>query len=490
MGVNQEEVRRINDKIIQDSFNTSFYNDAFEKLEKIASLYPDNPAQIEADSDAYISGVTQEMPRDDVEKISKPLDEVKNAYAEQAMEDFNKANLQQADETSMHNTFVSKRMAENAAKTNAPQKVQIALAANFFHQIDDDVKVGRLSVKEAINLRDTYSRNLIINHYGDIARSPNTSIEEKLRWREQFIDGKTGEDVVDKMMTPEQRLDAVMKIESTTHQLEERERQMRSARKSARDDLIERELVQLYKDEQIAGFKGSYEWEKRKRMIEPLAETMDQLKMIQNFDKVWETAPSTKIAISKAKRDGTANEAFYYGLWKEGYIDADTYVKEIDSLDNNLHNSLHSSKGEEIKSRFISVFNYDNFGKNEAYNVAWSAYQDRLAGLDHIATAQEHEDAYKYAMDVAKAFPGDQVDFEQRRQKIDFYRETGFSVDSVDTMFDDSITELTRKRRKNIDVEAEKDLIYAGLFGKINTKVKNPTQTNIIIDKYKKIKGE
>ena len=98
MGVNQEEVRRINDKIIQDSFNTSFYNDAFEKLEKIASLYPDNPAQIEADSDAYISGVTQEMPRDDVEKISKPLDEVKNAYAEQAMEDFNKANLQQADQ--------------------------------------------------------------------------------------------------------------------------------------------------------------------------------------------------------------------------------------------------------------------------------------------------------------------------------------------------------------------------------------------------------
>ena len=166
MGENQEkEVKRINDKIIQGSFNTSFYNDGFEKLEQISSANAENPAQIELEASAYIAGITQDIPRDDVEKIAKPLNTIKDAYAEQAMENFNKANLQQADETSMHNTFVSKRMAENAVKTNAPQKIQIALASNFFNQIDEDVEVGRLSVRDAIYLRDSYSRNLIINHY-------------------------------------------------------------------------------------------------------------------------------------------------------------------------------------------------------------------------------------------------------------------------------------------------------------------------------------
>ena len=490
MGPNIEEIKKINDKILQDSFNTSFYNDAFNKLEEIFQNNQENPSKLQLESDAYISGSMQEIPKEDAEKIVEPIVEVKNAYAEQAEENFNETHLKQADDVSMHNTFVSKRMAENAATQGAPEKVQIALASNFFSQIDEDVSVGRLSQKEGIALRQLYSRNLIINHYGDISRSKNLSIEDKLRWREQFIDGKTGEIVIDEMMSPEERLDAVLKIESANNQLEDREQQMKARLKSQKADIVERELVQLIKDEQIGGFKGAFEWEKRKNMLIPLADSLDQIKMIQNVDKVWEVSPAVKIAIAEAKRNGTANEAFFYGLWKDGYIPASEFVSQTESLNDSLHTSLSSGKGDQIKSRFKSVFNYDNLGKNEAYNVAWSVYQDEIASLDHVATNEEHENAYKKAMDVAKAFPGDQTDFEKRRGYISFYKDTGFSVDAIDTMFDDSITELTKKKRKNIDVEAEKDLIYSGLFDKINKKKKNNQQTNIIIDKYKKIKGE
>lgn len=485
-----DNIQKETQALVQDAYNTSFYNDSLSHLATIAEQYKDNPAQLEVEGSAYISGLSSELDSADTERITAPLIEVKNAYVKQATENFGQQQLDNASKQTIHDVFVSKSMAEQASEEGTPDTVQATLAANFFSDVDAAVQSKRLSIKDAIQLRDDYTRNLVISNYGSISRDPRISTEQKLKWRQKFIDGQTGEETIDKMMTPEDRLNAVLKIESSNNELELREARMKKAIDDQLEDTIEGQMASLLK-QKISGKLVGKQYDAAKQSLMMQAKTPEQIKKIEQMDDLFDITPDTKLRMSEAEQNGTANEAFYWGLWNEGFIPTETYIQKVEGLSNSLHTSLNSSKGEQIKNRMKSVFNYDNMGKNEAYNVAWSAYSDYLANLDHVATSEEHEAAYKQAMEVAKAFPGDTINYDERQQKIDFYSEAGLPYYTVDNEYTNSLVDVSRQlKTSNFNEEEQKDLIYSKLYDRIYKKTNSKNKTNIIIDRYKKIKGE
>jgi len=487
--LNTKNIPTLADVAPQEAFNTSFYNDSFVGLADIAERNKDNPAQLELESNAYIDGAIQDMPSAVSEKAVEPLVNVKNSYVKQATETFNDEQVAQANAQAVHNVFVSKNVAEIAGE-NAPEEVQATLFANFLSDVDGAVSSGKLTRSEGIKLTEDYTRNLIIKQYGSISRDPNLTIEQKLEWRRKFIDGETGEPAFDKNTTPEDRLNSVLKIENANTELEAREARMKKQLDGDFEDSLEEQMTNLLK-QQIDGKMGSKEFDAKKKRLIMMAKTPEQIKKIQDLDKVWEVSPSVKLQMSEAEQNGTANKAFYYGLWEAGFIPMQTYIDKTESLNDSLHTALNSSKGEQIKSRMKSVFNYDNLGKNEAYNVAWSAYQDYLAALDHVATSEDHEKAYEQAIKISKAFPGDTLDYEERAKDIRFMEETGLPYYRVNDMYSSALADVSRKlKTKNIDEEANKDLIYSTLFDKINKELNNKNKTNIAIDKFKQRKGE
>lgn len=277
MPVNEKAIEEFNKKLIEDSFSSTFFNDSLKKLTEIGSATPDNPAQISIDSDAYIEGTTTDIPSMDVEKISSPLKIVKQSFEEQALKNASDKQLETADDQAMKNTFDAADMAQASIENGYPEKVQAVMQSNFMNKLDEDVKYGRLSARDAITLNDINVRTIVRQTYNNVINNKSLSVEQKLKLREQIINGRTGDASIDNLPIGI-RVDALNDVEDQYEKLEKRERQMIENADWETNRYIQDQMMALSSDEEINGPANSVNREIRKKNLMAVARTPAQLK--------------------------------------------------------------------------------------------------------------------------------------------------------------------------------------------------------------------
>lgn len=473
-------------KQIEDSYTSSFFNKGIKDIINISEENKDNPAKLSMDVDSYIEGNSENIPSMDVEIINKPFEEMKNGYIEQSINDLATTQIQRAEEDEIEATFEAQTVSEYLNKRNAPYQVQGIANSAFIRKLTEDVVSKRLTAEEAAKLNEINVKSQIQTLYQDILSSKDLKEEDLLRYREQILKGETGIEAIDNIPIS-LRKDALQKVYEQQDSIEESNEKLRARTNKAMKRYIEDTLIKL-DDESISPLDKQLEINKLKRS----ARNKEQLDLINKWETdSWEPSQEVSLAMEEQEREGTADKRFYENLYDAGLISTKTYRDKLAKIDNFLNEAISQGEFKRYEEQLKANFSYDNLGKNLAYHHAKAAYISYLSRLKRTATPQDHDEAYKYAMEVQKYLPGG-VEEEKASRYIEFGRKYNTSYDNINKIENDVSTSLYKEKQlTRVDSEEKRNtLIYGGLGTRLikDGVVKTKAEALNLIAEYKKLK--
>jgi len=397
---------------LQESYNTSFYNDAFDAIGKIAQENKDNPAEIDLQSNAYIDGLVSDMPAKQQDSIKDGLVYIKNAWAEQSLQEYNDAQLQNAKDKIIANIGTASDIADSAMKQNAPQAVQNATFMNYFETVEEARKAKEISPEEEIKLKETFGQNIVVNHLGDILRDNTISAANKSEWIYRFIDGKTGDEFIDSKMSPIERIRAVNTILDS-------EREMKYMEKAQAEEtaaFFQSEIGKARRDLAIFGAKDPQkiaQWQKYLYTLATTEEDFNDVRSVANFTFPTTTPPAVTRNIQRLKKLGLWNdETFDYYLSKNVLSESD-----VKTLGNELNEpiAMNMKLIPSVLAEARYRLNYSDTNQTE-YNKFLSILQsDKEFSSAPLSESKAIERAQAALLEARGMAP---VSPEQRRQEF------------------------------------------------------------------------
>ena len=486
-------LKDIQNEMIQSSFNTSFFNDAFQKISEIAERNIDNPQQMEMESSAYIDGATSELDEKSRKTVEKTLKDVQYGYVERAFERFNQNQIDEANQKAAENVLNANEMAINGSKLNLPDRVQSALISNAQANIVDSVKNKRITQQQGIQLTERLARGLILNHLGDIVRSNQYTVEQKMDAIYDFIDGKTGVEPIDKT-DPEVRMQAVQQALSMQTQIDAYNKHLDKKNETDRDTEWETRQVALQNlvrnggDLQTAQDMAAYQ-----RLTARTPEQFNRVDRDLETAGEIKTLPQVKSYLDYVFNDGSkSKEEKIQELNKYDSISAiapEDFRRYMDSLDSPL--AANQKKQSVIIADELARarYGYAEMAPNNAYRY-FKAKLDE--GLSTATTDSEISKAIKEAQEQTDALYSDRTSAGRVMQIEEFVKEYKVKPEEIDIRLRAEMSRLDKKAARSAAVR-EKVLptAYANVMKQIQQeKGLTDDQANVMMNKAQRINME
>ena len=372
---------------VRDFFlrNTQTLTDTFKENE-------DNPAQMSVIGDAIIEGSTIDLPEKDVQEIQKPLVEIKEAYTDEALKNFNAKQTEaakQSNEVSLTQAYDS---AIQSLEDKEPLSIQSIKTSAFIQIARENAELGIISQKFANDQIEQLGKANIANNLSAALLDTKASEKQKLQFLQMFVTGKTGDQTIDTLMEPSDRIQMVMQVLNSTRQLKAYEDDIKKEQKDAEINLFQEKLTAYRRDVALGNFKSPKEQLERRNELYQLADPKDY-DDIMNADKgivpTTTSALATKI-ISDAKADGSWNEAMFNNLVSQNLLSAETIKQESEKL-RDIYNQ-NKNLGEEVISKARSVLRYTEttpFAFNDFMSKFAAKTSDRIMTRSEVVAAGE-----------------------------------------------------------------------------------------------------
>lgn len=457
-GIDDTDEKELGEQTIKESFNTSFYNDAFDALGNIAKENKDNPAEIELQSNAYIDGVLSDIPEKQQKSIRESLNYLKDAWSGQSLQQYNEKQLSGARDEIIANMGKAKQIAISSMEQGAPEEVQMASSMNYMENIEKARQAKEITDAEAIKLKESFGQNIIVNKLGDILRDKSLSAKERATATYKFIDGKTGDEFIDTIMSPTERIAAVNKILDMEKEMNSFEK----AQKEAAAEFFQGEMRKARRDVALTGAKDPQKIAQWQRYLNSQAQTeadFNDVRSLADFTFPSSTSPVVLRQIQKMKQDGAWSNEKLDELIEKNLISASDIKKYGDELNNPLEMNMKLVSSVDAEARYRLNYNDQNQAPyNKFLSILQSNSDFSTKPLSQQQAIAKANDALLEALKVAP------VAKEQRRQE--------FSLRTTEAglPYEDMQDVITRAKEQ---FPQKKDVSYADLEPYIEKELKD-----------------
>ena len=403
-----EAVKDFNDKLLGDSYSRSFFNDALSNSYETYLKNRDNPAKFEVESSAYIEGVSSEISEEDRDGVLKPILHLNKSLREDSLKNFNDNALEQADSSSIMNRVSAGNLAVRAFKDGLPTDAQMELDANYFNTIEEDVRFGRLTPKQGIELKDLHAENRFTSALQKVLSDKTISADDISELIYRIENGITGNEFVDKL-TPTQRMEMLRKAASINKQIDDYEKHLRERQQTTNKNSWEDRQLYLLNYANAGGDP---------RLIEQMADyqkataqTQEDYNRVDDVYKTLEgkTNPRIKQDLDNALNDGSLDKQqkldLVYGSREFLSVkDFQDYIKNINSpVEQELEQQDIQIALKEAKAKY----GYNPLGSNNAYD--WFVYEINR-GLADADTPDKRAKVVENAFSNTDKLYGDRIE--------------------------------------------------------------------------------
>ena len=233
---------------VETNYAREFFLRGVDTLTKAYQQNQDNPVQMSMIGDAYISGSVEELPPEETKEIIKPLNQIKEAYAEESLKNYNAkqtAVARQSNEVSLRQAYDS---AVQSSERQEPLSVQNLKNSAFIAIARDNAAKGIISEKFANDQIEELGAASIVNNLSAAMLDPTVSEKHKLQFLYKYVIGKTGDQSVDTLMDPDKRLQTVMQVLNGTRQVKAYEEEIKKKQQEETENAFEKKLLALKKE--------------------------------------------------------------------------------------------------------------------------------------------------------------------------------------------------------------------------------------------------
>lgn len=451
----------VNDTI-QRSFNMNLFNESFDKLNKIAEINQDNPAQLEIEADAYIDGTLSEIDGD-TKEVYDVLKTQKNGLVDQAFRRFTANQTVNAENEISENLYKSGQIALDSYKKKLPEKIQVLESANYIKNINDSLSQGKITPNQAVELYENFSRDIIINHLGDILRDPSVSVEEKQEWIYKMIDGKTGEPSVDNA-SPNLRMKAVQSLLSANRQVEEYNEYMQKNVDASEKDTWEQQYLAAAN---YASFGGDAQT--LLDMTNYLKSTAKSIEDYNKIDDIYKSLDRQTDVRVKSNIDNALNSGLLTKQEKLDLVDKNQQflsLKDTNDLLTQINDPverlMETSQVKLAIQEARALYGYNPMGQNNSLEYFNYELRSRLA---NASTKEDISNAIKSAFDETDKMYSDRTSAGRVRAIKKFTEKYDTKPEDINSMIINRIRELDKKAitnrelREKITPQAEADVV-------------------------------
>lgn len=482
-----------NEELMKDSYDASFYNDALTNLGEIAKNNEDNPAEVELQSNAYIDGVVSEMPEMQQKEVRKSLSVLKDSYSKQSLSAYNERQVSGAKDDIAGNMSQARELALDASRNGAPEEIQMVSSMNYVQNVHKAKEAGEITDVQEVKLIEAFGQDIIVNHLGDILAQPDITPEQQLAWVRKFIDGKTGDEFIDTIMSPTERADAVNKAIANMHHLESFKESQKKQKEAASADAFNALYV---RNSQLASISNDfYMHQNLENQLIRAAQTPEQMNLARNFVGTIGKPTNTfaKIEMDKALQSGVLTEEAVNSALNARVLSAEDYAKYMDALKQPLAINKKKDAIQVALAQARKSYGYTPFGQNNAYDAFMANLDAKLA--DSLMTNQELQRAAKESFEETdKLYP--KAANKTVKKIEDFNQKFGIGVDAVTNEVEVKSRELAatmagspKKVTADIMAKAQEQTLneIAERWMKQNNKTEE--DFNLFVQEYKEASG-
>ena len=488
-----DTVKKNNENTIKESFNTSFYNDALTAFETIAKDNEGNPAEIEAQSTAYIDGLVSDFPEEQQKKVREGLDYLKNAYANQSLENYNARQINGAKQDVINNMFNAKDIAVSSVQQGAPEEIQMVSSMNYVQNVHKAKEAGEITPEEEVKLLEAFGQDIIINHLGDILNDKNISVEEQLKWVRRFSDGKTGDVFIDSVMSPSERINAVNMAMNNISQLRAFEQKMSNERDELQQEAWKNNYVQAVKN--AYNTRDFYQLQKIQNSLVDSAETPEQINLATNLINKMDLPSNqlAKVELDRQMRNGLLTQDVVDGALNAGVISANDYAKYSEQLNEPLARNKGTDIIQVAMQQARKSYGYTPFGSNNGYETFMANLEAKLS--DKLMTGTELNKAVTESFaETDKLYPKSAQGTVQKIEE--FNQKNGVSVDKITEEINNAapviaerIAGKATKVTADIMAKAQHQALMQRAEQWMIENNKKPEDINVFVQEYKDITG-
>lgn len=468
-----EANKELSKNILEESFVRTFYNDALKSAYDSYLRNRENPVNFDVEANAYMNGVSTDIPEQDKEGVLKPILEVNKSLREDTLKRFNENALEKAEENSNLSRIGAGYFATQAFKDFLPNDAQLQIDANYYDDINLDVKNRKLTPKQGVELKEIHEANRFTYAFERVIRNPDISYEDKEVLIDLVLQGKTGNPFIDNM--PDyRRLELLTNVTNKNKQIDEYEEHLQKKGKVEEKNNWERGLLNLYN---YANADGNPRYiEEMADYLKATAPSKEDYDRVDNVYSIMEgkTNPKIKLELDNALNSGALNKQQKLDLVYKSrdFLSTADYQKTIDNINNPVSVEMERQDIKIALAEAKAKYGYTPLGSNDAYDWFNYALQRNLAVAD---TPEKRLNAVQKAFDETDKMFADRVisayGVEAKRKFIEKYQRYGLTPEKIVSDIDSETISLAKQETKRKVVRMSEAEAY-----------KNQAKANVIHD--------
>jgi hypothetical protein len=404
-------------------YTASFNIDNEKALNEIREQNKDNPAQYLIDSEAYLNGVSSNIPAHLKSKILYPVQVHSNANYNALLKAHSAKQFNILSETRKYNLInqANKLSSIDVTSGNGVSRTDAAIQkARFETSLMGAVQNNYLTADEAYTIQKLGNKNMNIAWLQQSLAAAKT-LEEKEKIRNDFMFGKTGVKAIDSTSVSE-RFEIHSFVTEKQHKAAQADIELKEVADKKYDMQFDDELIQvtkkvsqnpfITKSEETALYDSMFAKARRPEQIE-------KLKKVINGDYGF-TLPSVEKELRNLRVNGLFTEANVIALAKQGGMSRATLDAQLakfnDAYTENTEGSATKGAYKQITNKAKNIFRLrmtKEYGEVRANKAADYFYQnwenflmeDIWSPEQMIARADElFEEAYEHVVDSSDMF--------------------------------------------------------------------------------------
>ena len=404
-------------------YTTSFNIDNEKALNEIRVQNKDNPAQYLIDSEAYLNGVSSNIPAHLKSKILYPVQVHSNANYNTLLKAHSAKQFNILSETRKYNLYNQANGLSSIDVTsgNGVSRTDAAIQkARFEASLMGAVQNNYITADEAYTIQKLGNKNMNIAWLQQSLAAAKT-LEEKEKIRNDFMFGKTGVKAIDSTSVSE-RFEIHSFVTEKQHKAAQADIELKEVADKKYDMQFDDELIQvtkkvsqnpfITKSEETALYDSMFAKARRPEQIE-------KLKKVINGDYGF-TLPSVERELRNLRVNGLFNEANVIALAKQGGMSRATFdaqlskfndaytentegaatkgvYKQITNKAKNIFRLRMTKQHGEVRANAAADYFYQNW-ENFLMEDIWSPEQ-MSAKADEL-----FEEAYEHVVDSSDMF--------------------------------------------------------------------------------------
>lgn len=442
-----DAVNAFNNKLYGDSYSGTFFNDALRNSYEQYLKNRDNPEKLTVETDAYVDGISKNIPEEEKQGVMKPILEMNKSLKEDSLKNFNDAALEQADNSITMNRIEAGNLAVAGFVNNLPTDAQLVLDANYFDKIGNEVRIGHITDEQGIKLKDYHIERRFIYALQNVLRDKGVPEEDKADLVDKIATGKTGNKFIDSLDAP-LRLEMLKNAVSTNRQLDEYQEHLSKKDAVAKKDYFDSQYLNTLRYASAGGDPRVLDdMITRLRAIAPSDEDFNR---IGNIYKAMErqTSPEIKLELDNMISSGKVSqeEMLRQVNNSERFLSVKDYGELVDRIKNPVAETLKSQEYQVAMAAAKAKYGWSPERINGSYD--WFMYKL----YDGLAKADTPE---KRAKVIDDAFKSTDAMFSDRTQTSAnvgaievFAKKAGMTPESIAIDVDNEARTLARQALK------------------------------------------